>query len=472
MTKPKKEEKILGTEKEFLELFSTLCRSRHAWQVWVDSITAIACSIQNCTNRGTDRFISLEKEYADCIQRLGNEETISRLFAIIVMALENNPEQDFLGKLYMSLNLGNHWKGQFFTPYPICRLMSDITTSDLEEKIKEKGYVSVCDTACGAGATLIAAANSMKSINYNFQNHVLFAGQDIDRIAGLMCYIQLSLLGCAGYVAIGNSLTNPMTGHELFPEANKNLELWIMPMFMNQIWQTRKMIQLLGLDEKKRRNEMNEDERVEVMEEESDCCCETLEESCCLADEEEISEDAENIVSEDIEETNEVKETKTEDIPDDRPAKVKAKEKLEKELEEAKADTYSKPIIDYLLRRCEEDQGMAEDVCLKHKTFKKCFSYITDKAKKMAGGKGAACVRDEVVYEWAEDYYHKDDKEEEEKKIKEEKKAEKNEKPEKEKIDPKPEKFIQMAEKPKKIKKEKEIDGQLDFFSLMGIGGN
>ena len=32
-----------------------------------------------------------------------------------------------------------------------------------------------------------------------------------------MCYIQLSILGYAGYVAIGNSLTNPLGGTELFP---------------------------------------------------------------------------------------------------------------------------------------------------------------------------------------------------------------------------------------------------------------
>ena len=35
-------------------------------------------------------------------------------FAIVVEALERNPEQDFLGELYMELELGNHWKGQVF----------------------------------------------------------------------------------------------------------------------------------------------------------------------------------------------------------------------------------------------------------------------------------------------------------------------------------------------------------------------
>ncbi len=46
---------------------------------------------------------------------------LAKCFAIVVEALERNPEQDFLGELYMELELGNHWKGQFFTPYCVCK---------------------------------------------------------------------------------------------------------------------------------------------------------------------------------------------------------------------------------------------------------------------------------------------------------------------------------------------------------------
>lgn len=139
------------------------------------------------------------------------------MLAIIVEALERNPEQDFLGAMYMQLNLGNHWKGQFFTPYCVCKMMSEITCEDVDSHIEKQGYLSICDPACGAGATLIAAANTMKKCKHNFQNHVVFVAQDIDRITGMMCYIQLSLLGCAGYVCIANTITNPLTGHVLFP---------------------------------------------------------------------------------------------------------------------------------------------------------------------------------------------------------------------------------------------------------------
>lgn len=170
----------------------------------------------------------------------------AKCFAIVVEALERNPEQDFLGELYMELELGNHWKGQFFTPYCVCKMMSEITVGDVDRQIEEKGYISICDPACGAGATLIAAVNSMRNAKHNFQNHVLFVGQDIDRIVGMMCYIQLSLLGCAGYICIGNTITNPLVGHVLFPQEMEGQELWITPMFQSNVWAWRRLFHSLG----------------------------------------------------------------------------------------------------------------------------------------------------------------------------------------------------------------------------------
>lgn len=124
--------------------------------------------------------------------------------------------------------------------------MSNIVTGDVDEQIEQRGYISVCDPACGAGATLIATVSEMKLSKYNFQNHVVFVGQDVDRVAGMMCYIQLSLLGCAGYICIGDTLTNPVTGHVLFPQEREGQELWIMPMFRIGPWAHRRLFFLLG----------------------------------------------------------------------------------------------------------------------------------------------------------------------------------------------------------------------------------
>lgn len=167
---------------------------------------------------------------------------------------------------------------------------------------------------------------------------------------------------------------------------------------------------------------------------------------------------------------------------DGRPAKQRAEEKLKKDMRAAKEKSFAETIISYLLERCREDEGLAQDVVQEHKTWKKCFDYIYSQARKQSGGNCAA-VRDEVVYEWAEDYYHKDDKAEEEEKAR--KAAEDKAKREKSKAERKTSgtgKSTDKAEKvsvspnaelhnkpPKPKKSGKEMDGQMDMFSMMGM---
>ena len=90
--------------------------------------------------------------------------------------------------------------------------------------------------------------------------------------------------------------------------------------------------------------------------------------------------------------------------------KQQAKEKLEQEKAQAKNKNFADPVIGYLLKRCEEDQWMAEDVIQKNKTWEKCLQYIIAQARKVPREGAGVAVEDSVVYEWAEDYYHKEDK--------------------------------------------------------------
>lgn len=234
-----------GKKGEFIKIFNELCYSRNYWQVWADVITAIACTISNVTDRTPDRFENREKEYAECIKRLGGVEKPAQLFAIIVEAMEVNPDQDFLGSLYMELQLGNHWKGQFFTPYSVSRAMAEMTMGNCQEQIDKQGWISICDPCVGGGAMLIAAANTMRRQKVYYHDHVLFIGQDVDRVVGLMSYIQLSLLGCPGYIVIGNSLTNPILGNPLIPAEQDGQEFWYTTFYNSQAWTGRRMIHVM-----------------------------------------------------------------------------------------------------------------------------------------------------------------------------------------------------------------------------------
>lgn len=164
--------------------------------------------------------------------------------------------------------------------------------------------------------------------------------------------------------------------------------------------------------------------------------------------------------------------------------KQAAKEKLEKEMRKAADRKFVEPVIEYLLKRCAEDEGLAEDVLQEHKTWQKCFDYIYNQANKQSKG-NYTFVREDIVYEWAEDYYHKDDKAEEEKKAKKEeerkasqkkaaesrKAAEKSKGKEMAEVSPpvKEKKEEKVKEQPKPKKSGNDIEGQLDMFSLMGM---
>ena len=161
-----------------------------------------------------------------------------------------------------------------------------------------------------------------------------------------------------------------------------------------------------------------------------------------------------------------------------KPVKQKAKEKLEAEKKKAAQKNFADPVITYLMKRREEDQGLAEDVMQEGKTWNKCFSYIVEQARKQSNGRSTA-VEDQVVYEWAEDYYHKDDKAEEDKKAKEaakrKKKQDKKAKTDSEKKATskpatEPEKKTEAPKsEPKPKRNNKDMDGQLDIFSLLGM---
>lgn len=160
---------------------------------------------------------------------------------------------------------------------------------------------------------------------------------------------------------------------------------------------------------------------------------------------------------------------------------AKAKQKLEEELKQAKDKDFADPIITHLLKRCEEDPGMAEDVAQAHKTWSKCFKYIQDQARKRAKGNCAA-IRDDVVYEWPEDYFRLDDKALEEKKEKERKEQEAKRKAEaakkktgsgkqKKKTDGKKDdrekKTVEPEKKNDRAPKNKEPEGQMSLFDLL-----
>ena len=240
-------------QREFVKEYQRLCYRNGRHEVWQDFVWMAAAAISNSVDK---RFAEQREErYLAIIRKYTKEEqqVFPHLFALIVAGMDEEPDQDFLGELYMQLELGNDANGQFFTPYDLCKAMADMTMDQelISAQIGRQGYISVNDCACGAGATLVGAAMCLRDRGVNYQQQAIFVAQDIDYTVGLMCYIQLSLLGCAGYVHIGNTLTDPMTGHVLFGDGKDST--WYTPMFFSDLWHTRRAVEkakaVLGLSE-------------------------------------------------------------------------------------------------------------------------------------------------------------------------------------------------------------------------------
>lgn len=114
-------------QKAFLKIFNSLCGRFNRWQVWQDFVMVTAIEISNATDKQnaperTKTYQTIISKYSDAEQNKFTE-----LLAEVIMGMEQNPDQDFLGELYMLCELGNDASGQFFTPYDVCRCMVEIS---------------------------------------------------------------------------------------------------------------------------------------------------------------------------------------------------------------------------------------------------------------------------------------------------------------------------------------------------------
>lgn len=195
----------LGQEAREIEKLLRANSHRHdLWSVWSDWVEMQALAISNaCDLAQYDereaRYMQIVGRYdAEHVQRMGEAA------GLVALALDRNPWQDFLGALFMGLELGNKWAGQFFTPYSLTSVMSRMTLGDVP--IPECGFVTISDPCIGGGAMAIGACEAMagRFEDWNWKLHI--TGQDIDLKAVHMAYIALSWIGAPAVIIHGNTL--------------------------------------------------------------------------------------------------------------------------------------------------------------------------------------------------------------------------------------------------------------------------
>ncbi|UNW11151.1 N-6 DNA methylase (plasmid) [Acinetobacter indicus] len=158
--------------KEFKDILKSIDPSKKRFEVFSDFVTMFACSIRN-SMAGLNKELfnqDIEAEYLSIIKRYkpSDVQKFPQLCSLIVILLNlHGTPHDVLGDLYMDLEFGEKYKAQFFTPSPISELMASMNAESMAQVIRDKGYVTASDPACGAGSALLGMVSELIGKKFN-----------------------------------------------------------------------------------------------------------------------------------------------------------------------------------------------------------------------------------------------------------------------------------------------------------------
>ena len=192
---------------KLLKMIERLAYKYGLHDVFADFVEMSALAISNAVDKR--QFDGREARYMQIVKRYTKDEVqqFPRMLGALVDELETQG-WDVLGRAFGELEVHNKWRGQFFTPYEVCRLMAsvNIDAAHMDALIAQRGFVTLNEPTVGAGAMVLAFADRMRNAGYNPQTQLHVTAQDIDPRAVHMAYIQLSLMHIPAVVVLGNTL--------------------------------------------------------------------------------------------------------------------------------------------------------------------------------------------------------------------------------------------------------------------------
>lgn len=197
-----------GFRKRMTALLRDNARRHRLGEVFTDFCEVAALAFSNAVDRVN--FAAREARYLQVVGRYERVEVdrFAQLLAVLTLWMQADGLWDCLGDLFMSLELGDSFKGQFFTPYEVSRLMAQLTLGqDVGASVAADGFVRLSEPTCGAGGMVIAVADVMREQGFNYQQCLHVVAQDIDRTAVHMAYVQLAMLHIPAVVILGNTLS-------------------------------------------------------------------------------------------------------------------------------------------------------------------------------------------------------------------------------------------------------------------------
>lgn len=153
----------------FVKLFNQMSRShgRSRWEVFADFVEMAAISLRQTTRPANSA--ALEERYMALVQRHDVEDVrrMPHLLAHVAMAL-GEENDDFLGGVAGELELLSKHSRQFFTPFHLSEMMARMlfTQDSIKSMLVDRGFVTACEPASGAGGMVLACAKVFRDEGY------------------------------------------------------------------------------------------------------------------------------------------------------------------------------------------------------------------------------------------------------------------------------------------------------------------
>lgn len=197
--------------KRFIKAFESLTHHRDRHEVFADFLDLAVCAIRKTTLPSGQAADAIEAQYMGVVKRNAPEDVrkMPELLGITALAVQEGG-CDFLGQVVGDLELLNDRMGQFFTPYDVSRMIAEMTLQDAGAAIREKGFVTVAEPACGAGGMVIAAADVLEKQGFDIVRQLYVDATDVSATCFKMTYLQASLRGIPATIRRGNTLSREM----------------------------------------------------------------------------------------------------------------------------------------------------------------------------------------------------------------------------------------------------------------------
>lgn len=85
--------------------------------------------------------------------------------------------------------------------------MARINFDDTLSILDDQQFITLSEPACGAGGMVLACVKVLTEQGHDPSQRLWVQCIDVDRVAALMCYIQLALWNVPAQVIVGNTLT-------------------------------------------------------------------------------------------------------------------------------------------------------------------------------------------------------------------------------------------------------------------------